>query len=330
MYNEQIDYTIASTDPEHYNRIDVSIPGPPTRYMKMMTTSLVTNCNILVLTPDDYIRINAVTYKFTSDYTELNLETFTSLLNSIIGQSSSSVTTFTVTHDYANRLIISSSEKFVINECSYNVLILTGLYSTNFPITSDAIEGASTTTYRVRASSVGYFLSTPILYLVSNVGVQSFRQRGRRLAVLEKDEDIKKMSSSRVVLRVTNSFSANYPIVANNADFEVTTNSNDLSNLEFTLIDANGQEVRLLNPMYVTIKVLPVPDEELWQLDKRIMIPGLEWQEANKNMTVARLQEKMSHLEDDVNKQAQKQQERERQEQMEKQLRYEMSQLTNK
>ena len=64
-------------------------------------------------------------------------------------------------------------------------------------------------------------------------------------------------------MRLNNAFSANMPIVVNNADFIFTVPYNDLSCLEFTLVDAYQHEIKLLSPMYITINVRSVPDEEI-------------------------------------------------------------------
>ena len=56
-------------------------------------------------------------------------------------------------------------------------------------------------------------------------------------------------------MRVNNSFSPNYPIIAGNNDFVSIVPCNDLSQAEFKLVDANLQEIHLLTPLYLTIRV---------------------------------------------------------------------------
>ena len=53
-----MEYTIASTDPEHFNRIRVNLPLPPWKYSNVTITSFVANCNMLILKKDDYITFN--------------------------------------------------------------------------------------------------------------------------------------------------------------------------------------------------------------------------------------------------------------------------------
>jgi len=283
MLTEEIDYTIASTDEQNYNRIDVSLVSPASVEAKMVVTSLTTNCNIVVLNTNDYIEINEQRYQFDNDYTDLNKDSFKLLLNSVINDSG-----VTASVDNAGRLVFTSDSNFKINSCSYNVMLLTGLYAASFPI--EAIKNITTSsssnssksesesetstessalvqsvqtiiiTYKIVSGSVGYYLSTPILYLVSNLGNQCFRPLGRSSSSTSQTNA---MTSSKILLRINNSFSADYPIVVNNGDFQVSIPSNDLSHLELTLVDANMKEVHLLNPMYITIKVTPIPDDEL-------------------------------------------------------------------
>lgn len=243
MYNAVIDYTISSYDSTHYNRIDVNLPSPPTRLAKMIVTSLTTKCSIVVIERDDFIQINGKKYYFTNDYTDLNSQTFIILLNSLI--QSSGVTTEV---DEAGRIVFASDSAFTINSASYNIIQISGLYSQTLPLPASF----NNTNYEIIAESVGNTLSTPVLYLLSNVGKSSYRNLNETINI------------SKIVLRINNSFSANFPIIVSNADFEIELNSNDLSHLQLTLVDANLREVHLLNPMYITISVQGMPDEDLF------------------------------------------------------------------
>ena len=245
MLNNVIDYTISSYDYEHYNRIDANLPGPPTRKSKMIITSLTTKCSIVVIEKDDYIQINNKKYTFNKQYTNINSESFIILLNELIID-----TGITVELDECERIIFTSDNQFTINSCSYNILQLSGLYDQILPIPGS--YNNETNKYEILAESVGNYISTPILYIVSNLGKSSYRNLNNNLNI------------SKIILRVNNSFSANYPIIVNNADFEVEMNTNDLSHLELTLVDANLHEIHLLNPMYITISISGVIDENIY------------------------------------------------------------------
>ena len=240
MMTPLIDYTISSYDYNHYNRIDINLPSPPSRRVSMIVTSLTTKCSIVVIENDDYIQINGKKYVFNNMYTDLNSETFCMLLNSLIKNSN-----VTASVDETGRILFESDTFFTINNASYNIIQLCGIYNEILPINSEYTGG----TFSILAQSVGNYLSTPVLYLVSNVGKSSFRNLHENISI------------SRIILRINNSFSANYPIIVTNADFEVDIPSCDLGNVQLTLVDSNMREVHLLNPIYITISVKIIEEE---------------------------------------------------------------------
>ena len=248
MIHESLDFTVCSTDPKHYNRISVKLPSPITRLSKVVVSSLIANNDIIILNADDYIQIDGVQYSFNIDYTSTaisNNETFASLLNSIL---KTYETDITVSTDTTNRCVFKSHKPFHIDRMTYNFTLLTGFYNSTFPIYADFTDDY----YFITSESVGFVYSTPILYLLSNVGHQSYRT-----------VNVSDIAGSRVVMRLQNTYQANVPIIANNADFVFTVSSNDLAMLEFTLTDANLHELKMLSPMYITINVQAVPDEKI-------------------------------------------------------------------
>ena len=241
MMTPLIDYTISSYDYNHYNRIDINLPSPPSRRVSMIVTSLTTKCSIVVIEKDDYIQINGKKYVFNNMYTDLNSETFCMLLNALIKNSN-----VTASVDETGRILFESDTFFTINNASYNIIQLCGIYNEILPLNSEYTGG----TFSILAQSVGNYLSTPVLYLVSNVGKSSFRNLHENISI------------SRIILRINNSFSANYPIIVTNADFEVDIPSCDLGNVQLTLVDSNMREVHLLNPIYITISVKIIEEDE--------------------------------------------------------------------
>ena len=53
-------------------------------------------------------------------------------------------------------------------------------------------------------------------------------------------------------MRINNSFSNSFPIIASNGEFSAMMTSNALSNMTIKLVDANGQKIHLLSPMYLS------------------------------------------------------------------------------
>ena len=87
--------TAESTDPSKYYKIDLSSPIVyANQQVQFCVTTFTTNCNILVLTTDDYLKIEiegnnwkkTKIIKFLDNYTTLDSETFTLLFNDLIIQ----------------------------------------------------------------------------------------------------------------------------------------------------------------------------------------------------------------------------------------------------
>ena len=169
MFSGEFDYTVCSTDEKHYNRVNCCLAAPITKLCSLTVTALTSNCNIVVLNKDDYIKIDGKQYSLGEDYTNISLGTYVGLMNRLIEDHNEKNLKFTF--DNAGRFILTSPEKYVIDFATYNVSMFLGFYNTQFPIHADYNDDI----YYVQAESVGFCLSTPILYLTSNVGMQSFR-----------------------------------------------------------------------------------------------------------------------------------------------------------
>ena len=107
------------------------------------------------------------------------------------------------------------------------------------------------TVYRFNAPAVGYMLSTPILYLLTSVGAPVFFNEMQ-------NED--KMQCGTISMVLNNSYSSSFPIVAQQREIITRTPLNFTSNINFWLVDANMREIKLLNPLYITVRVEPEED----------------------------------------------------------------------
>ena len=107
------------------------------------------------------------------------------------------------------------------------------------------------TVYKVNSPAVGYMLSTPILYLLTSVGAPVFFYYFH-------NED--KMQCGTISMVLNNSYSSSFPIVAQQHEIITRTPLNFTSNINFWLVDANMREIKLLNPLYITVRVEPEDD----------------------------------------------------------------------
>lgn len=245
-----------SVDEDNYSRISVTIPPlNSTKYTVISCTSFCCNCNIRVLNNRDYIMMtkgNTPITIYFEDYTNLNVEIFAEILNSKLTEQYNIICGV----DKCNRIYFTSDESFHFNNISYNVKLLLGLYSyKDEEIRRELIksEQISENIHKLQIKSVGYFLSTPILNLVSNVGDASLRNNS---------DDIVNIQSCNTVLRINNSFSPNIPIVAGGGNFSSIVPSGCVSGAVFILVDANMHQVDLLNPMYITLTLEPITSYE--------------------------------------------------------------------
>ena len=133
MFTNSIDCTVCSTDPKHYNRISCNLTAPITKYSALLVSSLTANCCIVVLNTSDYIEIDEVKYSFNEDYSNLNPNTFSALLNLLFEKSGSLLKSQI---DNAGRLVIYYNKQFTINSMTYNFKLITGFYNVDLPLFS--------------------------------------------------------------------------------------------------------------------------------------------------------------------------------------------------
>ena len=238
-------YTITSTDPSKYNTIRTNLQVPYGTYCRLSVTNLTTKATFIVLGKTDYIEINDICYYFTDEYNEMTPDAIGELFNDVLNS-----VQVTSTVDNVGRLTLKSKSAFTINDMSYNTKQITGFYNDMFPITAEAsLDDNDATIYTAMSSSVGYPMLSPILYLVSNLGAKCY------------DNVDELYCDRKILMRVSNSFSSNYPIVNGNAEFSSVVPINSLSNIEFRLVDANMHDLKLLTPMYLSIQTDTIEDE---------------------------------------------------------------------
>lgn len=239
---------LSSTNPDEYNTIRTTINTiPDSNYAKLMVTQLTTNCSIQVLSSKDYLKIMKDGKNYTiqfMDYTGLSIETWLMILNT---QFEKLELLIEAQSDSCGRLVLVSNTEFSIVDMSYNVRQLMGLYylkSDELPLFS--ILDPLTNTFKISVKAVGYFLSTPILHLLSNIGSSYY---------MNDTVNEYNIQSASVVMTITNSFSENMPIIASNGEIETVIPAKSITKATFVLVDANNQPVHLLNPMYLIINI---------------------------------------------------------------------------
>ena len=230
MNDTIIKFTEFSRNPNSYEQIHSNLRVPYTQYSTLIIDSLTTNSCFEVLNTNDYLKFNVsgtdLTLTFDENYSDLNAESLATLLDEKLKSDNIGCSV-----DYTNRIRFNYSGNFALVDASYNVRTLLGIFDQTLPINSK--NGV------IQCEGVGHYLSTSILYLIGSIGGKCFIKEGEGY------------KNKRVLMRINNSFSANFPVIANNGEFKVYTLSNDLSNIDFELVDARFKPVKLLSPMYL-------------------------------------------------------------------------------
>ena len=235
-----IKFTEHSSNPDDYSKIHSNLRVPFTQYSTLVIDSLTTTAAFEVLNPDDYIIVNSTLIHLLDRYSSINAQTISTLINDLMSSNNIAITSYV---DNTNRIVFTSENTFTINACSYRLSHALGLYDDTFPLTSSY----NADKYSLQASSVGNFLSTPILYLLASIGEKCFFNSN---------------NNRKILMRINNSYSANFPVIANNAEFSTYALSNDFSDITFELVDANFKPVKLLSPMYLCGTITGDPKAE--------------------------------------------------------------------
>ena len=235
-----VKFTEKSTDPNNYSVIHSNLRTPFTQYSTLVIDSLTTNACFEVLNADDYIKFietyngndNEFTISFNESYSDLNPSTISTLLDDLLNDAGSSIRTFV---DNTSRIVFVNNYPFKIIDCSYRLKDVIGIYDQTLPIDAIISDGK----YNLQCLSVGNYLSTAILYLIGSIGEKCFINNEN------------KTTNRKILMRINNSYSANFPIIANNADFSVYALSNDFGDITFELVDARFNPIKLLSPMFL-------------------------------------------------------------------------------
>ena len=150
-------YTLSSTDPNHYNRIQVKLPVEfASRFVNVCVSSLTSNCNIEVMNAEDFITFliedapiggsgtrsqgptSQTPFKvMMTPYSKLTTASLPYILQDIFNQTPN--LNITASTSNLDTLILTCEKQFSIIDMSYNMKLITGCYSlkpSEYPISS--------------------------------------------------------------------------------------------------------------------------------------------------------------------------------------------------
>ena len=152
---------------------------------------------------------------------------------------------FLISMDSTNRLIISANKEFVIKEASHRAKLLLGLYDTQLPITS--------TNKTINSPSVPFLCYGNVLYLTARTDFISSLNLG--------DKEI----TRSICYRINELLYPGVPICSKLPGSWSIIHSDQLSTLEFRLVDFKLEPVILHAPLFITL--------EIERLDKSDFLP---------------------------------------------------------
>jgi hypothetical protein len=242
-------FTISSYDSNDYGTVHVNINyNFDISFIRVSLSSFVTNCNIVVLQIDDYIEFEIdgegdVKLIISDDYTniESTLELST-ILNDHMTKQNINITT---TSDNAGRLSFVGGVPFKIKDMSYNIKLLTGFYSDDvtYPLNCYAVAD-ELNKYAITATSVGYLMSTPVLYLLSSLGSSSY--------INKHDSE---MTGVNIFAKINNTFSPRFPITSSYSELSILCSASSVTDFKVQLVDANLIPIKILNPIYSSFTI---------------------------------------------------------------------------
>ena len=244
-------YHLVSTEPTNYGTVKFRSSISSMNSMVMYRiNSLSTIASFSMTTPDDYMIIETTldgeTIELQLNFQEhgaYDLRTLTYTLNTLFEGELVPIggelpIELTVSMDSTNRLVISANKHFSIKEASHGARLLLGLYHTSLPISS--------TQKQLMMPSVPYVSYGNVLYLTARTDFVS--------VVNTDDKEI----TRSIAYKVNELLYPGYPINCKLPGSWSIIHSDQLSSLEFQLVDFMLQPIVLHAPLYLTLEVEPL------------------------------------------------------------------------
>ena len=239
---------LVSTNPDDYGTIKFrSSIASLNAIVMYRINSLSTIASFSMTTDDDYLLIETtienepveLTLHF-QEHGSFELRTLAYYLNSLFEGQLVSVEDnppieFHISMDSTNRLIINANKEFVIKEASHRVRLVLGLYHTQLPIASIQKQ--------IKSSSVPYLSYGNVLYLTSKTDF---------ISTVNIDEHEINRS---ICNKINELLYPSVPICCKLPGSWSLIHSDQLSSLEFVLCDFQLQPVILHAPLYVSIEI---------------------------------------------------------------------------
>ena len=239
---------LVSTNPDEYGTIKFrSSIASLNSIVMYRINSLSTIASFSMTTPDDYMIIETtieneaveLTLHF-QEHGAFEMRSLAYYLNTLfegqlVSLEDDPPITFTITMDSTNRLVITANKEFVIKEASHGAKLILGLYHTQLPIASIQKQ--------IQTPSVPFLSYGTTLYLTSKTDFVS---------VMNVDEHEINRS---ICYKVNELLYPGIPICCKIPGSWSIIHTDQLSSLEFQLVDFQLEPVVLHAPLLITIEI---------------------------------------------------------------------------
>ena len=234
-------YSLTSTNPSHYETIDVQILIPwKCEQVKYYVSNINTTSNFLLSTDEDYF-----TVKFDGQ-SEMNIyfdnvtdyeSSLTSTLNKLFEKAG---VVMNASRNETGRLKLTSNASFSITDATHRAKILLGLYHSELPISSDDGELISP--------------SPPITNYANKLYLVSLQ--GQAIHTTKNGMEY----TPSIACSIDSFVKSGLPLIKdfNINPIKTVINVADLYRSSMTLVDFQFEPVVLLSPLFVTLKIKPV------------------------------------------------------------------------
>lgn len=240
-------YHLVSTDPSNYGTVKFrgSI-GSMNSVVMYRINSLSTIAGVSLITDDDYLKIETtinnqpieVMIHF-QEHGGYNMRTLAKEIDELVdGQLVPVVEDafkIDIAMDSTNRLLITANEDFTITDASHHVKLLLGLYHSTLPIQSTAKT--------IRCPSVPLTSYGNVLYLTARTDFIS--------TLNLEDKEI----TRSIAYKTNEVIHPGYPINCKLPGNWSIIHSDQLSSLEFQLVDFQLEPVILHAPLFITLEI---------------------------------------------------------------------------
>ena len=262
-----MNFTFHSTDPDNYNEVSCPIIYTGVcKHVRWWASELTTIHNIIVLDTNDYIKFGVGDELMMDELIWHPSQRFTDINANfdITFNNDNESDDIHIERTELNTIKLTSSSWFKILDMSYNCKQVFGFYYLdNVDVECEyQYEGKDKDKYVIESKSIGYRNLTPVWFLISNLGQpnQITTHNNKWTPIFPS-----------VVMNIQNTFQNECNITYNNSDYQSISPTSALSNLRVKLVDGNLEPIHLLNPMYITIYVSEIPEEEKQPLKEAMM-----------------------------------------------------------